>query len=102
MFPALEAFANSPGLLSSNFAQHKAFEDGLHSFYTWLEDPKTVSTWTGKLFREKLDAFAPALNGHMHAEPESFFLLKETDSKALQVVYEEQARIAQAKGDVFK
>lgn len=99
-FPALEALAGQPGILDSNVVQHHEFEDGLAAFKAYCETT-TGNGFSGEEFRERMRAFAPSLDKHLSTEPETFYRLRELNSEALLKVYQEQAKIALAKGDVW-
>jgi hypothetical protein len=102
LFPALEKYAGQPGLLDTNTAQHKAFEDGLHSFHAYCDNPETKKNFDSATYRTMVDSFAPALEKHMHAEPETFYRLRNTNSAGLSKIQDEQNAIARAKGELWK
>ena len=99
-FPAVEAFAKEPGILGSNVAQHKAFENGLHQFAAYCKTAK--DNYEAARYRELIDSFAQPLQQHLHEEPLTFYRLRHVDSEGLQKVSEEQDKIALAKADPWR
>lgn len=93
-FAALEKAAGKPGLLSVNVEQHHEFEEGLHRFAAYCRDPSSERGFgDGRKFREMMDEFAPTLQKHMHAEPETFFGLRDASSEVLDRVFAEQEKL---------
>ncbi|KZV91399.1 hypothetical protein EXIGLDRAFT_769937 [Exidia glandulosa HHB12029] len=68
-FPALEAASGSPGLMSTNVAQHEAFHAGLDALHTYaLNSLAAPSTFDSTELLGIIDSFAPALTAHLHDE----------------------------------
>lgn len=97
-YPAIEEFANRPGLFQRPIEQHQAFDKGLKRFHAYVEST-LGEQFDAKVYQELILDFAPVLNEHMLAEPDVFLQLTDLDSDALQKVYKKQEEIALAKGD---
>lgn len=100
-YPAIEAFAQQPGILQGSVEQHKAFEKGMHNFHEYCR-ATSKEEYTSSSFRALIDEFSRPLNKHLHEEPTVFYSLGPLDSNRLDRIYLEQEKIVVAKGDPWK
>ena len=82
LFPAIEEFAKTPGLMEGNREQHHAFTPGLEHLlrYAQTTNPEIYDWFT---LKEILDSFAPSLMKHLEDEIDTLLRLERYDSKEL-------------------
>lgn len=78
-FPDLERLTGEAGLMASNIAGHREFDERFAAWGAWLAgclSPTTSDSFDSVTNRKLMDAFIPPLSAHLHDEIPSLLALR--------------------------
>ena len=98
-FPGIAKIAGRDDFMDENVKQHRAFEQGLEDYRTYVF-AATKDTYDSEKFRALMDSFVEPLGKHLHEEIPSFFSLKDLKSTELMKLWAEADKYAQKGGEL--
>lgn len=82
IFPAINELTEAPDLMNANVGEHKQFDEGLKTYFDFLEKvKKEEETLDGMKLRSIIDGFMPALRTHLENEIDTLLALEKYENK---------------------
>jgi len=98
-FPMVANYTGVQGIMDGNLEQHHAFEDGLNKFKDYIYGT-TFEQYDGKVLKEIIDTFGPALETHLADEIQTLLgLEKYGGERLLNVWHDFDKEILKQMGD---
>ncbi|KAG8162654.1 hypothetical protein KVR01_007132 [Diaporthe batatas] len=96
IFPEVEKFAGTTGLMDAPKHQHELFHDGLERLLKYAQSTQPERyKWEGRGgMKEIVDSFSKELMDHLYAEVDLFLSLKDLDSAGLRKTWDQGEAIA--------
>ncbi|KAK3716324.1 hypothetical protein LTR37_006474 [Vermiconidia calcicola] len=94
-FPSIERIAKSPGLMTRNVEQHRAFTPGFEAFQEYASTCR-AEDYDGQRLRSLIEDFAEPLTRHLRDEIDTLRALDVYDSGSIRQAYERLEKLLMA------